>query len=61
MEQVINALTQGIDLSNKIKLPTVEVATDKQTNNVLLGTAAIVAFGLIAAAVINSRGKSARR
>ena len=45
----------NVDLSKAITLPTVTVSTDKKTDNVLLITAGILAFGLIAAAVIGKK------
>jgi hypothetical protein len=48
-----NILGQGgLNLGNLVQLPEVTLTTDKKTDNVLLGTAAIIAIGLIAAAVI---------
>jgi hypothetical protein len=55
MENLLATLTQGVDLSQKIKLPVVEVETTQKTNNVLIITASILAVGLIAAAVIAKR------
>ena len=45
----------GLNLGQYVQLPEVTLTTDKKTDNVLLGTAAIIALGLIAAAVIYKR------
>ena len=45
----------GLNLGQFVQLPEVTVTTDKKTDNVLLGTAAIIALGLVAAAVIYKR------
>lgn len=45
----------GLNLGQYVQLPEVTVTTDKKTDNVLLGTAAIIALGLVAAAVIYKR------
>ena len=55
-QRILSGIGNGVDLSNAVKLPTVEVATDKKTNQILIVTASILAAGLILSSIIN-RGK----
>ena len=55
-QRILTGIGNGVDLSNAVKLPTVEVATDKKTNQILIATASILAAGLVLASIIN-RGK----